>query len=242
MDDFEKAIRGLRDPVGLVRKGAARALGTLGDRRAVGPLALALADRDAEVREEAARALGRLRDGRALAALERLAADEKPTVRRAAQEAAAALARPAPAAAPAPARPRQPSEREQLLTDALEGTGASWEATPFGFEIEVPLAGRKQRVRVIYENPDPDGDRTILVQTTCGPAQEANFKWALRLNLKFAYGHLAIRRVENADQFVFCQTLLEKTTQPEELRKAVLAAADRGDWVEKQVTGGKDEN
>jgi hypothetical protein len=128
------------------------------------------------------------------------------------------------------------------MAEALHGTGAVWEATPFGYEVELPLRGRKQRVRVIYENPDPDGDRMILVQTSCGPAQEQNFRWALRLNLKLAYGHLAIRRVENEEQFVFCQTLLEHTTQAEELRKAILAAGDRGDWIEKQITGGKDEN
>lgn len=133
--------------------------------------------------------------------------------------------------------------RDCLVAAALDGTGAKLKPTPYGYEVDVPLAGRRrQRVRVIFENPDPDGDPAILVQTNCGPAHEKNFKWALRLNLKLAYGHLAIRRSGEQDQFVFCQTLLEPTTQKEELRKAVLAAAERGDWVEKQITGGKDEN
>jgi hypothetical protein len=241
-DDLSLGLQRLRDPVGLVRKGAARDLGALGDARALDSLVVALADADGEVREEAARALGRLGDRRALQPLEALYLDERPAVRRAAQDAVGAIARAKKPRGAAPGKARQPSARERLLEEALVGTGATWDTTPFGYEVDVPLGRRKQRVRVIFENPDPDGDPAILVQTNCGPAHENNFKWALKLNLKLAYGHLAVRRVENEDQFVFCQTLLEPTTQPVELRKAVLAAAEKGDWVEKQVTGGKDEN
>lgn len=245
---FESLIRDLAARAGLRRQAAARDLGALGDRRALAALVDALDDDDFHVREEAARALGRLRDARALAALEALLDDEKPAVRRAAQEAILALGRPAPGAggagpaAPPAEPPAGASRRERLIAAALEGTGAIVDRTPFGFEVEVPLASRKQRVRVIFENTDDDGDRTILVQSLCGPATEKNFRWALRLNLKLAYGHFAIRRHEGEDHFVICQTLLERTTEPDELRKAILAAADRGDWVERQITGGRDEN
>src|SRR4030043_2419372 len=45
-----------------VRRGAAQALGKIGDRRAVGPLMEALRDEDLEVRKNAAQALGEIQD------------------------------------------------------------------------------------------------------------------------------------------------------------------------------------
>ncbi len=50
-----------------------------------------------------------------------------------------------------------------------------------------------------------------------------------------------VRRAGTADEFIYGQVLLEATAQPEELRKAILCVAARGDWVERQVTAGKDE-
>jgi hypothetical protein len=248
MDDFGKRAQDLKARAGLTRKAAARDLGASGDPRALGPLLAALEDDDPEVREEAARALGRLRDARCREALEKLLSDEKSAVQRAAREALSALDRPRPSAALAsgpllPAQPGSPrAARDALLAEALDGTGAIWQPTPFGYEVEVPLGARKQRVRVILENVDEDGDRTILVQTSCGPASDKNYRWALKLNTKIGYGHLGVRRVGTGEEFVYCHALLEATTQPEELRKAVIGVATRGDWVEKQVTGGKDES
>ncbi len=60
------------------------------------------------------------------------------------------------------------------------------------------------------------------------------------MNLRLAHGRIAIRRSGTQDLFVFVQTLLEDHTQPAELRKAIKEAAERGDWIEKQLLGGKD--
>jgi hypothetical protein len=136
--------------------------------------------------------------------------------------------------------PPSMEEREMVLERALRDIEHSCERTPFGFDTIVRLGRRKQRVQVIYENPDVEGDRLILVQTTCGPASSKNHRWALRLNLRLAFGRVAIRRTGTKDMFVFVQTLFEDHTQPAELRKAIKEAAERGDWIEKQLLGGKD--
>src|SRR6266446_8737464 len=81
-------VRTLQNPLQLVRKNAARMLGTIGDRRATDPLVSALKDPYFGVRTEAARSLGLLGDERAISALsgsrER---DTDPRVRRTAGEA-----------------------------------------------------------------------------------------------------------------------------------------------------------
>lgn len=71
----------------LVRKNAARTLGTLGNVEAVPALVQALKDTNHEVRLEAARALGKLGDERAFGPLHETAQrDSDRGVRRAAQE------------------------------------------------------------------------------------------------------------------------------------------------------------
>ena len=62
-------IRALRDSNWWVRWVAARALGDIGDARAVGPLIAALKDEDRDVRYGVAAALGKLGDARAVGAL-----------------------------------------------------------------------------------------------------------------------------------------------------------------------------
>ncbi|MCQ8893859.1 MAG: HEAT repeat domain-containing protein [Methanolinea sp.] len=66
---FEDVIRALHNPEDEVREEAARALGELGDRRAVDPLIGLLSDENRYVRREAAKSLGRIGDERAIPAL-----------------------------------------------------------------------------------------------------------------------------------------------------------------------------
>jgi tetratricopeptide (TPR) repeat protein len=89
----------LGDAHGLVREGAALALGALG-APAVTPLSRRAVDPTPEVRIAVARALGATRSPQAAAPLETLARDGNPTVRAAALEARRALAEPSPTRAP----------------------------------------------------------------------------------------------------------------------------------------------
>lgn len=241
-----KLARSLHAKTGLIRKTAARRLGETGRLEAIPHLVAALGDEDGEVREEAARALGRLRAADARIVLEGLLGDDWPPARRAAQEALQAIERggaPVPAAARPPAPPSaRRAALDALVTAALEGSGATCVRSPFGYEVEVALGARKQRVRVILEGRDDDGDALILVETTCGQAHPGSYKWALRENYKFMHGHLALRRSGDEEQFVFRRTLLERETQPAELRKAILAAGREGDRIEHRHSGGRDDH
>lgn len=58
----EPLIASMKEDHYRVRRGAAQALGKIGDRRAVGPLMEALRDEDLEVRKNAAQALGEIQD------------------------------------------------------------------------------------------------------------------------------------------------------------------------------------
>jgi len=241
-----KLARSLRASTGLLRKTAARRLGETGKAEAIPHLVAALGDEDGDVREEAARALGRLRALEARIVLEGLKDDERAPVRRAAEEALQAILRGgAPVAGPP--RPVGPlSERraalDALITAALDGSGATCVRAPFGYEVEVAIGKRKQRVRIILESRDAEGDALILVETTCGTSQPGAYKWALHENYKLVHGHIALRRTGDEEQFIFRRTLLERETQPAELRKAVLAAAREGDRIEHRHTGGRDDH
>ena len=84
---FSALIRGLSDDNSYVRRTAAKALGHLGDKRAVDPLIEALSHYDYEVRLAAAEALGRLGDKRAVDPLIEVLADDTGWIRKAAEAA-----------------------------------------------------------------------------------------------------------------------------------------------------------
>jgi HEAT repeat protein len=100
-----------------VRRTAARALGQIGDRRAVGPLSAALRDpQDGWLRRDAARALGEIGDGSAVDNLATALHDRDAEVRDAAAEALAALGR-------RPGKLRPQSRDQQLARGSPRGYG-----------------------------------------------------------------------------------------------------------------------
>ncbi|MGI8589299.1 MAG: HEAT repeat domain-containing protein [Chloroflexia bacterium] len=113
----------LRDGDPLVRRIAASALGTLGSREAIRPLALLLHDPDAGVRARACRALGNLRDPASVRALVSCLADDDPEVRR---SSARALGEVGDGHALAPLRQISNDEHpavRQAVSDALNRLG-----------------------------------------------------------------------------------------------------------------------
>lgn len=86
--DVMGLVEALRNEDRDVRRSAARALGQIGDARAVEPLITALRDESWGVRRDAAKALGRIGDARAVEPLLGALRDEDSNVRR---EAAKAL-------------------------------------------------------------------------------------------------------------------------------------------------------
>lgn len=128
--------------------------------------------------------------------------------------------------------------RAQLIENALEGLDKSVEPRNYGYRVMIPLlGGRKQYVRIAYERSDFEDDKLIVIYTRCGPARPDLFQWALELNRKLDHGKLAIGMdTDGQECFILMQNLLEHSATSEEMRKAVLSIAEKGDRIEKLLT------
>jgi hypothetical protein len=127
--------------------------------------------------------------------------------------------------------------RKQLLDEALQSMGIKVEQKRYGFKLAVPLLnGRKQFVRVGYEQSDFESDKVIVVFSPCGRADPKHFRWALELNHGLSYGKLGLVSGPQGDEFVMSATLLEATADPAEVRKAILSVAEKADKVEAQFS------
>ncbi|MHC5037742.1 MAG: HEAT repeat domain-containing protein [Planctomycetota bacterium] len=243
MDRAEKYIRELKSSTVLMRKFAARYLKDDGDERAIEPLVEALNDSHADVRKEAAITLGHLGDERALTPLREAATDRDAQVAEAAKKAAAKIeerfgksAGPleTPVSRPAP----EPRSREDLIRASLANADAKIEKRKYGFKFTLALPrGRSQAVRLVVDRSDPDGDPLFLLFTILGEADPKRYAWALKANSRLPYGALAIREVEGREQLILIETLLEADTTEDELRKAVLTLAEKGDLIEQRLYG-----
>jgi hypothetical protein len=129
--------------------------------------------------------------------------------------------------------------RAQLIEAALKGIDKKVEPREYGYRVEVPLLGdRRQFVRIAYERSDFENDKIIIVYTVCGPITEGRFKWALQMNRKLDHGKIAIGNdADGGECFLLMQTLIERTANIDEMRKAVLTIAEKGDRIERLLTG-----
>ena len=147
-------------------------------------------------------------------------------------------AREAPAA-PAEAAPAEPLSDEALIEAAIAGTDVQAKTRSGGAVLTVPLeGGRKQRVTVSFASKDSEGEPLVVIYTECGPAEAKNFEWALRQNLRMAFGAIAIRDRDDEPIFVMVNTHLRAAATPDEVRKSVLLLARKGDKLEKALTEG----
>lgn len=127
--------------------------------------------------------------------------------------------------------------RRALLDESLAAMGIAIEQKRYGFKLTVPLLdGRKQFVRVGYEQSDFEADKVIVIFSPCGRAEPKHFRWALELNHGLSYGKLGLVTGPHGDEFVMSATLLEATADPAELRKAILSVAEKADKVERQFS------
>ncbi|MBI4577943.1 MAG: hypothetical protein HY722_16905 [Planctomycetes bacterium] len=106
-----------------------------------------------------------------------------------------------------------------------------------GYRFEVKLVdGRKQGVYVREGRKDFEGEELIVVYTVCGTANPKNYENALRLNARISYGAVAIYDIDGKPCFVMTDSILAKNVSSAALRKSVLTLADKGDWLEKQIS------
>lgn len=129
--------------------------------------------------------------------------------------------------------------RARMIEAALKGIDKKVEPRSYGYRVEVPLLGdRRQFVRIAYERSDFEDDKLIIIYTVCGPAAPDHYKWALKMNRKLDHGKLCIGKdADGGDCFLMMQTLMERTADVAELRKAVLTIAEKGDRIEGLLTG-----
>ncbi len=76
--------------------------------------------------------------------------------------------------------------------------------------------------------------KVIVIFSPCGKADPRHFRWALELNHGLSYGKLGVVGGPAGDEFVMLATLLEATTDPAELRTAILSVAEKADKVEQR--------
>ena len=126
----------------------------------------------------------------------------------------------------------------RMVELALRGSGAAWREQGTGrFAVEVPCAGAVQEVSLILSAKDHEGAPIAIVYAECGPASPEHYEYALRRNLRMPYGALAIRDVGGRPQFVMFNTLLREDMSPLELRKSILAVAERAARVRQELKG-----
>jgi len=126
---------------------------------------------------------------------------------------------------------------EEIIKGICQGTtiGHFFETDSWNLDAPLP-SGRHQRVKVLFGAKDNEGAPIVVVYTECGPAVRERWEWALRKNLTLRYGAIAIRTVKNRPVFVMVQTLLRQTLSLAELKKSVMALAEKGDAIERMVT------
>ncbi len=140
-----------------------------------------------------------------------------------------------PATVPSP--PSEQFSDEELVNAAIENSDVQAEHRGKGAILTVPIeGGRQQRVTVSFAATDRDGEPLVVVYTECGPAEEKNYEWALRQNLRMAFGAVGIRNREDEPTFVMVNTHLRSTVTPEDLRRTVLLLARKGDRLEAALT------
>jgi hypothetical protein len=137
----------------------------------------------------------------------------------------------------APTAMREEMDDAELLARAVEGSGAAHEAEAAGRHVvEVPVSGgRTRKVWVVFGQSDHEGAPIVLVFANCGPARAECYEAALRLNLKMAYGAVALRDSAGAPQFVMFNTILRAALTPVELHKSIFTIGERSDHVERHL-------
>jgi hypothetical protein len=159
----------------------------------------------------------------------------KPVPPEAPQPKIAPILRPVqPEAEPAPGKRLSLAE---MINSDVAGPNVSASQTQEGFDLLVRLSsGRFQKVHVVEKRGDKPGENLIYIFTPCCPADSRLFKWALESNCKLRHGAIGIRSVDDNEMFVISDTYPTATATGEQIRDAVLAIAEAGDFVEKGLT------
>lgn len=136
---------------------------------------------------------------------------------------------------PAPAS--DPTSLKKLVM-ALERKGSrDVTITKSGFDVVVQTKdGRSQTVSIEAATSNTK-QKIIRVSTTCGPATEDVYQWALQNNNKMSHCALATEERNGETMLVLVNNHLAESISFEELKLTVKEVAFYGDWVEEKITG-----
>lgn len=111
-----------------------------------------------------------------------------------------------------------------------------------GFLVEVPLDGeRTQKVSILLNEKDRDGEQAVTLVSVCGPAKEKYAMQLLQINAQTKYCAYGVRKVKDRDMFVVSGSQYGATADPEELRKLLITIAKTADRLEDRLTKGGDD-
>jgi hypothetical protein len=128
-----------------------------------------------------------------------------------------------------------------LLKRVVKEAGLEYKTTKTGYRVVVPLGdGREQKVHVLFNGHDDDGQDVVSFVSICAPADDRRAMTLLRFNSKLAYAAFAVMPIGGEDHFVVTANQLASTADPDEIRKQLFEVAKRADAVEQKLSGGKD--
>jgi serine/threonine-protein kinase len=127
-------------------------------------------------------------------------------------------------------------DTESLVRESTRGLDCFIQGAGDTFRVILPLAGDRLQEVIIESTEGKNNERYLTVFSICGPADEANFAYALRLNAKLTFGSISMHNVLGSPMFVMSRTFPRDTVHPEDVRSALLEIARRADHVEKQLT------
>ena len=138
--------------------------------------------------------------------------------------------------------PEVPEEStEQMLRRVAEESEFEHEQVRAGWKVTVPMGGeRKQKVYVVFNGHDDDGNDIISFLSVCGEVDQRRAINLLRFNARQAYGTYAAKTIQGKEYFVVTANQLAQTADPSEVQNLLVGVARAADRVENQLSEGKD--
>jgi serine/threonine-protein kinase len=127
-------------------------------------------------------------------------------------------------------------DTESLVRESTRGLDCFIQGACDTFRIILPQPGDRLQEVVIEATESKNNERYLSVFSICGPAEPANFAYALKLNAQLTFGSISMHDVLGSPMFVMSRTFPRDTVHPEDIRGALLEIARRADHVEKQLT------
>ena len=132
----------------------------------------------------------------------------------------------------------QTRDLESLMHEAFDHTpNVKWSRDGWRYHIEVALPDNRKQTVFITHSDHSYHERLLQIFSICCPAEDHYFPAALRLNSQIAHGALALRDVDDEEQFVITCSYPRSTVDGEEIRRSVLEIAAHSDAVELLLTG-----